>query len=97
METITAKQVEGAVDSSTDQNIAGVKSFTSPVNFFPNDSLQFACLRVEGLYLYWIKEATALENEGNYRFGPSQSLSSLTFQIFQEGKWKEFSPGDIFN
>ncbi|OYU95627.1 MAG: hypothetical protein CFE21_10835 [Bacteroidetes bacterium B1(2017)] len=97
METISAKQVEGAVDISTDQIIGGIKSFSSPVNFIPIDQSQFECMRMEGLYLYWTIDQTNLEHEGNFRFGPSQSLDCLTLQKRRNNQWQEYSPGDIFN
>jgi hypothetical protein len=95
METITAKQVEGAVDNSTDQVIGGVKSFSSPVNFIPVDHSQFECIRLEGLYLYWTIDQTNLEHEGNFRLGPSQSLDCLTLQKRWNNQWQEYSQGEI--
>jgi hypothetical protein len=95
METISAKQVEGAVDVTSDQSIGGEKSFTSPANFFPTDPGQFECLRIEGLYLYWLKDRSKFENDGNMRIGPSMSYSCPTLQEFKDGSWKERNPNDI--
>lgn len=95
METITAKQVEGAVDTTTDQSIGGIKSFTAPVNFFPIEPNQFECMRMEGLYLYWLKDQTKFETEGDMRIGPSNNFSCPTLQEFNGGSWRERYPNDL--
>lgn len=92
METISAKQVEGAVDTSTEQNIGGVKSFTSPVNFLPNEPAAFQCMRMDGLYLYWLKDQANLYSEGDLRLGPGMAIEGLTLQKYREGNWEEVLP-----
>ncbi len=96
METITAKQVEGAVDTTTDQSIGGVKSFTSTVNFFPADPTQFVCIKIEGLYIYWLKDSNIMDNEGDMRIGPSINFTCPTLQEFRNGIWNERNPNDLF-
>jgi hypothetical protein len=95
METISAKQVDGAVDTSTEQNIGGVKSFTSPVNFIPENAEPFVCMRMEGLYLYWLKDQSNLYSEGDLRLGPGLNTEALSLQKFQEGQWQEPTPSKI--
>lgn len=95
METITAKQVDGAIDNSTDQIIGGEKSFTAPVNFFPVEPGQFECMRLEGLYLYWLKDSRKLDSEGDLRLGPSLTIEGLSLQKCTSGIWQEYSPGQI--
>ncbi len=92
METISAKQVEGAVDTSTEQNIGGVKSFTSPVNFISENVEGYACIRAEGLYLYWLKDQSHFYSDGDLRLGPGLSTEGLSFQKFREGEWRESAP-----
>ncbi len=95
METISAKQVEGEVDTSTEQNIGGVKSFTSPVNFIPENTEEYACMRAEGLYLYWLKEPSHYYSDGDLRLGPGLAMEGLSFQKFREGEWRESAPNKI--
>jgi hypothetical protein len=95
MEMISAKQVDGAVDKSTDQSIGGVKSFTSPTNFIPVDQSQFECMRIEGLYLYWLKDQSRFDTEGDMRIGPSAYYSCPTLQEFTGGNWRERYPNEL--
>jgi hypothetical protein len=52
-------------------------------------------MRIEGLYLYWLKDLTKFETEGDMRIGPSVNFSCPTLQEFNNGSWRERYPNDL--
>jgi uncharacterized protein with LGFP repeats len=90
MEKVQVKQVEGAVDNSTNQNIAGEKTFMNPATFRntePGGSTSF--IRMEGGFIYWTKNAAVLNAEGNMRIGKHPTTGSPTMQTYKGGVWTD--------
>ena len=54
MDKISAKQIEGVVDTNTSQNIQGEKTFMNPTLFQTslNDSVYTMC--IDGSFVYWL-------------------------------------------
>ncbi len=88
MQMISAKQVEGAVDTSSAQNIDGEKTFSAPVAFTNPDVSQFAGMKIDGLYLYWLKSLDSLDQDGNLRMGPNPETNQLSMQYYELGMWQ---------
>ncbi|MDP1728280.1 MAG: hypothetical protein Q8M15_15940 [Bacteroidota bacterium] len=92
MEMISAKQVEGVVDTTSAQNIEGEKTFTAPASFTNPVGGTFAGMKIDGLYLYWLNSYNFLDEEGNLRIGPNPDTLLLTMQRFEMGIWKDNVP-----
>ena len=52
MDKISAKQVEGIVDTTTRQQIDGEKTFSSPTNFLSPFGKEFTAMCIDGLNIY---------------------------------------------
>ena len=86
MEKIRAKQVEGAVDTTSEQIIDGQKTFTAPV-IISNHQQAFQMVSYDG-FIYWAVDTNRLDEEGNTRMGMDRG--SLVMQIFSDGAWTSF-------
>lgn len=91
MQMISAKQVEGAVDTTSTQTIDGEKTFSTPATFTNPDGSQFAAMRIDGLYLYWLKSLDTLDQDGNLRIGPNPETNLLAMQHYEFGKWQNMN------
>jgi hypothetical protein len=84
---ISAKQVEGAVDTTSPQTIQAEKTFSLPTNFSTDQGDPFVGMRIEGLYMYWLKSFDRLDEENNFRIGPNIDTNKLVMQRFENGEW----------
>ena len=84
MDTISAKQVKGAVDQTSAQEITGQKTIKA----------MLICDKVRGThhivisqgFIYWTDEPTILDQDGNARMGMVDG--SLETQYYEDGKWR---------
>jgi len=88
MEKIAAKQIEGVVDTFSDQSIEGEKSFNGQVNFIASTPQLFSGMRIEGNYLYWLQSFDQLDVDGNIRIGPHPETNYPVMQRFEGGNWQ---------
>ncbi|MEZ4798177.1 MAG: hypothetical protein R2809_00070 [Flavobacteriales bacterium] len=88
MEKVQVKQVEGAVDNSTNQVIAGEKTFNNPATFRTVDGQNSPVyIRMEGTFIYWTKNPAILNQEGNMRIGKHPTTGSPAVQMYKGGVW----------
>jgi len=88
MDKIQPKQIEGVVDTSTQQSIGGEKTFNSPVNFQP-PLLEKGVyvIRIEGMWIYWVQDLTNLDQDNNYRLGIGTERRLVT-EVCKGGAWE---------
>jgi len=90
MDKIHSKQLEGVVDTTTQQSIAGEKTFNDPVNFQPPVLEKGAyIMRIEGGWLYWLQDITYLNQDMNFRIGIGVERR-LMAQICKGGNWEYY-------
>ena len=83
MSKIKIKQIEGgAVDQTTQQSVAGEKTFTDKT-IFQNASGQHVVIL--GGFIYWVTDTNNLDELGNIRQGIISGR--LTTQTFKGGSW----------
>lgn len=88
MEKVQVKQVEGAVDNSTNQVIAGEKTFNNPATFKGTDTGGLPIYtRMEGGFIYWTKNPTVINAEGNMRLGKHSTTGKPSVQLYKGGVW----------
>ena len=87
MEKVQVKQVEGAVDNSSNQTIDGEKTFASSATFQSKGTA--VMLKMEGGYIYWTKNAAVLNAEGNMRLGKDPTTGAPSVQIYKGGAWSD--------
>jgi len=63
MERINVKQVEGALDTQSGQEVKGSKAFSAPQHF-PGEN---TCLSLYQGYIYWTRTQGVLAETGNLR------------------------------
>ena len=85
MDTIQAKQVNGAVDKTAVQDITGEKTFKAKL-VIDKKRESHHMVMYQG-FVYWAAESAQLEEEGNYRMGIIDGF--LTTQQFIEGTWQD--------
>ena len=88
MDKIHSKQLEGVVDTTTQQSIAGEKTFNDPVNFQqPVLEKGAYIMRIEGGWLYWLQDITYLNQDMNFRIGIGAERRLVT-EICKGGNWE---------
>lgn len=81
MESIKVKQVEGAVDLSSDQTVDGSKSFQVP-QYFTGGSQVMALWKDA---IYWCQTQGLLDEAGNSRL--SMQNGQLILETFDGANW----------
>ena len=84
MDTISAKQVNGAVDQSSNQKIAGQKTFTEQLVIERQRGTHHVVIS-EG-FIYWTDDPANLDEDGNTRMGMVDG--NLETQYYEGGKWR---------
>ena len=84
MNKILAKQVMGMVDSSSDQEVDGKKTFNKDV-VFDKGTNNFDIVIHEG-FIYWVQDRNQLNQEGNMRMGVFQGM--LMSQTYMFNEWR---------
>jgi hypothetical protein len=87
MDKISAKQVEGVVDVSSQQSIEGEKTFLNPISIVKNDGRDYSVMCMDGLFLYWLVSPGVLEADGNKRIGINPISGRFGAQEFMDGTW----------
>ncbi len=85
MDVIKAKQVEGAVDTLTNQKIRGTKTFDSQVIYDKSTEAHYITMS-RGI-LFWAQDPTRLDSDGNFRMLVING--SLVTQKFYDGTWND--------
>ena len=84
MDTISAKQVKGAVDQSSNQIIAGQKTFAEQLVIDKQRGTHDVVIS-QG-FIYWTEDPANLDEDGNTRMGMVDG--NLATQYYEEGKWR---------
>ena len=63
MAKLTAKQIDGVLDTSSDQEVSGQKTFSSAQAFTGGEQ----SMVISGGYIYWVQNPTNLNEQGNTR------------------------------
>lgn len=87
MEKVQVKQVEGAVDNTSNQTIEGEKIFGAPTTFQTKGTATM--IRMEAGYIYWTKNPQVLNAEGNMRLGKHPTTGAPSVQIYKGGAWSD--------
>ena len=91
MDKIQPKQIEGVVDTTTQQSIAGEKTFNDPVNFQPPVLEKGAyVLRIEGTWIYWVQDIANMDQDMNFRIGIGAERRLIT-EICKGGRWEYYA------
>lgn len=91
MDKISAKQIEGVVDTTTSQSIAGEKTFESPTFFLAQNGKDYTAMCIDGLFVYWLVVDGAFEIDGTRRFGFDMTTGRFGLQEYQSGQWTDIS------
>lgn len=83
MSVIKAKQIEGVLDTESDQTVVSTKRFTKPQSFLGGRSV----LTIYQDYLYWCKQEGVLEQAGNSRL--TMENGRLVTEMFDGKIWVE--------
>lgn len=91
MDKIHSKQIEGVVDTTTKQSVAGEKTFNSPINFSPEilEKGVYA-IRIEGSWIYWALDLNDLNQDGNFRIGIGREMAIVS-QVNKNGNWEPYT------
>jgi hypothetical protein len=81
MDRIKVKQVEGALDTQSEQVVTGSKVFTAPQHF-PGQGI---CMTLFAGYIYWCQEQGVLDQAGNTRVIAQEGL--LLVEWFDGQQW----------
>ena len=81
MDRIKVKQVEGALDDKSDQEVTGSKAFAAPQHF-PGEGF---CMSLHGGYIYWRQSQGVLDEPGNTRIRGWEG--TLLIEFFNGGIW----------
>ena len=90
MDKILAKQIEGVVDTTSAQVIEGVKSFSDPLLVLNMQDRNFAGMRIDGLFIYWLRDFQQLDDVGNIRLGFDPRTGSFALQQFTK-QWENLA------
>lgn len=90
MDKILAKQIEGVVDTTSAQVIEGVKSFSDPLHVLNMQDRNFAGMRIDGLFIYWLRDFQQLDDVGNIRLGFDPRTGSFALQQFSK-QWENLA------
>ena len=97
MDKISAKQVEGIVDTTTRQQIEGEKTFTSPTYFLTQFGKEFTTMCIDGLNIYWLITPGVFEQVGIKRLGINPETGMFGLQEFRGGQWNNISLNVVNN
>ena len=91
MDKVKVKQVDGAVDTTTKQSVAGEKTFNSPTNFSPVilEKGVYA-IRIEGSWVYWALDLNNLNQDGNFPIGIGREMA-LIAEVSKNGIWERYT------
>ena len=91
MNKISAKQIEGIVDTKTPQIIEGEKTFMTPTLFQKtlNNAVYTMC--IDGSFVYWLQTPGVFDFDGNKRLGINPMNGQFGLQMFQFGQWVNFN------
>lgn len=87
MDKISAKQVEGVVDVSSQQSIEGEKTFLNPISVTKIDRGNSYTMCMDGLFLYWLVSPGVFETDGNKRIGFNPDNGEFKPQEYMNGNW----------
>ena len=90
MDKILAKQIEGVVDTTSAQVIEGVKTFSDPLHVLNMQDRNFAGMRIDGLFIYWLRDFQQLDDVGNIRLGFDPRNGSFALQQFTK-QWENLA------
>ena len=90
MDKILAKQIEGVVDTTSAQVIEGVKTFSDPLHVLNMQDRNFAGMRIDGLFIYWLRDFQQLDDVGNIRLGFDPRTGSFALQQFNK-QWENLA------
>ena len=90
MDKILAKQIEGVVDTTSAQVIEGDKSFSDPLHVFNMQDRNFAGMRIDGLFIYWLRDFQRLDDVGNIRMGMDPKTGAFALQKFTK-QWENIT------
>lgn len=90
MDKILAKQIEGVVDTTSAQVIEGVKTFSDPLHVLNMQDRNFAGMRIDGLFIYWLRDFQQLEYVGNIRLGFDPRTGAFALQQFTK-QWENIT------
>ena len=90
MDKILAKQIEGVVDTTSAQVIEGVKTFSDPLHVLNMQDRNFAGMRIDGLFIYWLRDFQQLDDVGNIRLGFDPRTGSFALQQYTK-QWENLA------
>jgi hypothetical protein len=90
VDKILAKQIEGVVDTTSAQVIEGVKTFNDPLHVFNMQDRNFAGMRIDGLFIYWLRDFQQLDDVGNIRLGFDPRTGAFALQQFTK-QWENIT------
>ncbi len=90
MDKILAKQIEGVVDTTSAQVIEGVKTFNDPLHVLNMQDRNFAGMRIDGLFIYWLRDFQQLDEVGNIRIGIDSGTGVFAMQQFNN-QWENIT------
>lgn len=91
MDKVKVKQVDGAVDTTSKQSVAGEKTFNSPINFSPEKLEKGVyAIRIEGSWIYWALDLNNLTQDGNFRLGIGREMA-LIAEVSKNGIWERYT------
>jgi hypothetical protein len=90
VEKILAKQIEGVVDTTSAQVIEGVKTFSDPLQVLNMQDRNFAGMRIDGLFIYWLRDFQQLDDVGNIRLGFDPRTGAFALQQFTK-QWENIT------
>lgn len=91
MDKISAKQIEGVVDTTSAQSIDGEKTFARPTTFLAQMGKEFTCMCIDGLNLYWLITPGQFDQEGNKRLGIDPESGLFGLQEYKGGMWNNIN------
>jgi len=90
VDKILAKQIEGVVDTTSAQVIEGVKTFSDPLHVLNMQDRNFAGMRIDGLFIYWLRDFQQLDDVGNIRLGFDPRIGAFALQQFTK-QWENIT------
>jgi len=91
MNKISAKQIEGVVDTKTPQIIEGEKTFMTPTLFQKTANNAVYTMCIDGSFVYWLQTPGVFDFDGNKRLGINPMNGQFGLQMFQFGQWVNFN------
>ena len=89
MDKISAKQIEGVVDTTSAQVIEGEKTFSDPMRILNRQDPSIMGMRIDGLFIYWLRDFEQFDQQGNIRLGFDPRTGRFVLQEFTT-EWKDF-------